>query len=128
MNNTIHAHIRRIQVQAVGVAGGVFAEPAVVDGVEVAVVGVVFAGALVAVHAAPAEGDVCRAAEVECGDVGAVIFGSVGLVGFAEAGGVVVEFFDDLAGCVVDNAHERAAVVGEGDIGMLGDRGAFTYS
>ena len=67
------------------------------DGVVVAEVGVVLGGEWVAVHAGPAEGDEFGMAEVIVGGADGIglLSSSIGFIGLAEAGGVVVEFLDD---------------------------------
>ena len=87
----------------------------------------------VAVHAAPAEGDIMlRPADVDGGNIGTEGFFEVPVFrvlivgiegpGFAQAGGVVVEFFYEFAfgvaiGHDVIDADYGAAVVGQRDVG-----------
>ena len=89
------------------------------DGVVVAEVGVQEASEGFFVHAGVAEGNELAMAEV------ATVGAEDGLVGviedFGDAGGVVVDAFEDVAGGWVDGAHDGAAVVGQGDVFMQGD-------
>ena len=84
------------------------------DGVVVAVVRVQEAGEGFLVHAGVAEGDVLGVAEVQAVAAEDRLIG--GIVDLGDAGGVVVKPFEDLAGRRVGGAHERATVVGEGDV------------
>ena len=98
------------------------------DGVVVAEVGVVEAGEAVAVHAQVAErlaegaADVMGRAVAEIGQIG----GNGGVVAAAEAGGVVVELFEQGPGGM-GNAHNRTPIVGQRNTGTGArfDQGGF---
>ncbi len=75
------------------------------EGVVFSKVGVVFAGKFIPVHAAPAEIDVFGASAVVGSAARTEVFCAVGFVRFAQAGGVTVDFFDELAGSAIDNAY-----------------------
>ena len=76
----------------------------------------VASGVFVVEHAAPAEGDVGGAADVE-GCAGANVFHTGTVKRFAQAGGVVIELFENRPRGGIGNAYERAAVIQQRDIG-----------